>query len=617
MQGNLVHVTASNIDKVLRFCNQEPVLGIDTETTALHPKDGKLRLIQIATKDRIFILDAFKVDPLLLQPLFDGTHFLIGHNLAFDLRFLWSVGLILPDGKKIFDTMIAGQLLDAGILPRKSHRLDVMSLEYCSIELPKELQTSNWAGHISDEQYRYAARDAQIVLYLYYEIVEHLRRARLERTMRLEMRCLPGIVWLTMSGIKVNKEGWNTLADRNRIEVENLERALAAESGTEDFYGFSSVNWRSPDQVIEIFNRRFARQGKHSRRKVRAFCDLPACNFYGRPCEYHAPLVWDKQPVLLPDTKDETLTTIAQSGDQLATLLLEYRKHVKLRDTYGRQWAAQFIHHDGRVYSDYRQLGAFSGRMSCTNPNCQQVPHSKEFRCLFIPEDGYKFVISDYSQIELRITVEMSNDPVGMQAYCVDMTDLHKATAELILKVDLKNDPPEKVKQARQVSKSLNFGLIFGAGAETMRLYAQSAFKVTMSPEEAIKLRNAWRQIYQGIVSWQKRVVEGVQTVYTLGGRRRLQVDKFTEKLNTPVQGTGADGLKAAIALCYERRHMVPESVRPVAYVHDELVFESLNENTEEVAAWAKQNMEEGMQAFLKKVPVVAEPVIAESWADK
>ena len=621
MSRTIRYVKPGNAKEIVQLCRNAGVVALDTETTALHPKDGKLRLIQLAIPGYCFILDSFRIDPLLLESLFDGKTTIIGHNLAFDLRFLWSVGIRVPSGKKLFDTMIAGQLLDAGLLPRPSHSLAAMVSAYLGETLSKTEQTSDWSGELTTEQLQYAARDASILLPLHHLLSEKIRVEGLQRTMSLEMRCLPGLVWCTMSGIPVDKEGWNILADKNAIQVENLEHSLAELTDSQDISGYSLINWRSPQQVVETFNKRFVAQDRFTRLKKMSLCEEPRCNRFGVVvCEYHSRSYADKIPFVIENADDETLTALAVEDDILAKTLLKYRKFVKSRDTYGRNWASQFIHTDGRVYSDYRQLGAYSGRMSCTNPNCQQVPHSHEFRTLFRPESGKVFIIIDYSQIELRITTEMSKDAVAMQAYCVDNTDLHKATAELILGVDLKDTSEsnlKRIKEARQVAKSLNFGLIFGAGSETMRKYALSAFGVNLSPEEATKLRNAWRKIYSGIVAWQRRVQDGVETVYTLGGRRRLQVDKFTEKLNTPVQGSGADGLKAAIALCYERMHEIHPETKLVAIVHDELVFEATVEAADNIAVWAKRNMEEGMSAFMKTVPTLAEPKIAGSWGDK
>lgn len=614
----IIRVTASNVEDAIRACKQAEAIGLDTETTALHPKDGKLRLIQLAVGTTCYVLDAFRDDPRLLLPVFDGESILVGHNLAFDLRFLSSVGIDLPHGKKIFDTMLAGQILDAGILPRRSHSLAAMVEEYGIGTLDKTEQKSDWSGTLTQGQVAYAAKDAIILLPLYRELHNQLKCANLIRTMNLEMRALPGIAWLGNCGMPVDRGMWNTLAEKNKHYAESIEMDLAELTETADIHGFSTINWRSPAQVVATFNQRFLDEGRMVKVTTESFCREERCNNYGGPCNYHGMKQEEEVPFTINNADDETLTSLAVDGDDLAKLLLKNRKAVKLRDTYGRNWSSQFIESNGLVYPEYRQIGAFSGRMACTNPNCQQIPHSFDFRSCVRPQrEDEVFVISDYSQIELRITVDKSKDPVGLQAYCVDETDLHRATAELILGVDLKNDTKERIAEARQVAKSLNFGLIFGAGSETMRKYALSAFGVNLGPKQAVKLRNAWRSTYAGITAWQRQVKDGVETIYTAGGRRRLNVDKFTEKLNTPVQGTGADGLKAAIALCYERRHMIPTTSRPFEYVHDEIGFISRREDAESVKMWLKHNMEEGMNHFMTNVPAVAEPHVAESWAEK
>lgn len=618
----ITRVTAQNITEALQTCRATEAVGLDTETTSLHPKNGKLRLIQIATPEECFVLDCFRDDPKMLLPLFDGDTLLVGHNLAFDLRFLSSVGILVPHGRNLFDTMIAGQILDAGILPRLSHALAAMSERFLGVILDKTEQKSDWTGTLTMAQVAYAAKDAAILLPLYKKLRGDLALAGLDRVMRLEMRALPGLAWLGVSGMPVNRDKWATLAEKNKIVAENIEAALADLTGTADINGFSTINWRSPLQVVNTFNQKFLDDGKNIERKREFYspCDDTRCLLFGQVCQYHGHMevLRVEEPFTIDNADDETLTALAVDGDELAQLLLKYRKVVKLRDTYGMSWVNQFVEPNGYVYPEYRQIGAFSGRMACTNPNCQQIPHSHDFRDCIEPDDpDYCFVISDYSQIELRITVDKSHDPVGLQAYCVDQTDLHKSTAELILGIDLKNDHPDKIREARQVAKSLNFGLIFGAGSETMRKYALSAFKVNLSPARATKLRNAWRNTYTGIVDWQKQVRDGVETIYTASGRRRLNVDKFTEKLNTPVQGTGADGLKAAIALCWERRHQIPSTARPFEYVHDEIGFQTRREDADTVKHWLKRNMEEGMSHFMKTVPPLAEPKIAESWAEK
>jgi DNA polymerase I len=570
MTGIIKFVTPTNVSEVLHNLSKAEAIGFDTETVGLHPKDGKLRLIQLSVPGTNYILDCFKHDPHMLAPVFDGSKILIGHNLAFELRWLWSLGIELPNGRNLFDTMIAGQLLDAGLMPAPSHSLQGMAAQYLGVDLAKEQQRSDWSGQLSKEQLIYAAQDSAILLPLREKLLFRLHEAQLERVMSLEMRCLPGMAWLTMCGMYVDKESWMALADQNAKDVDALQYSLAEMTDTQDLFGWSQINWRSPMQVLAVFRAR-----GHN----------------------------------ISDTNDETISRLAASGDELAITFKTFREKDKRRGTYGENWWREHVHANSRVYGDYRQVEARTGRMSCADPNMQNIPRDKLYRGCFKAPPGKKLTIGDYSQIELRIAVEKTRDPAGIQAYCVDRLDLHKATARLILGNE--ND------EARQVAKSLNFALIFGAGAPRLQEYAKQKFNVDLTLEQATDLRNKWRDTYKGIIAWHKSIRDGVEATRTLSGRRRLNVDSYTMKLNTPVQGTGVDGIKAAVALAYERRKLAPPSTKLVGVIHDEIVMECDAEDAEEVRDWQEKCMVDGMKSFLKTVPVVAEVKIADSWGEK
>lgn len=643
--GTIKFITSRNVNEVIQACKAVEICGFDSESTSLHPRNGKLRLIQLAPSDAegiVYMLDCFSTDPRILAPIFDGSVRLIGHNLAHDFRFLAAHDIWPLHGKKIFDSMIAGQLLDAGIkTPKGWFSLAEMHERLMGMTMDKELQRSNWAGDLSQDQLIYAAKDALNLIPLYYKLKDMLIEANLQRTMLLEMRALPGMVWMTMQGIGINVDGWKKLAHENREKVENLEQGLADVTDTGDMFGFSSINWRSPKQVEATFNKRFIEQGKTYKVKVPIACQESRCKMFGQMyeyettlqngdtvsemvpvCSYHSTFTYEQRPVTMEGTGSRVLAQLAADGDQLAALLMKYRKTVKSRDTYGIGFLDKYLWiPTGRIYPEYHQLGAgATGRMSSSNPNGQNIPHSFDFRSLFIPTGSNKFSLADLSQIELRICVEISRDPAGWDAYVTHNTDLHRKTAELILGLDLRDTSEanlKRIKEGRQVAKSLNFGLIFGAGSETLRLYAQDAFGVILTAGEAEKLRNAWRNTYAGIVAWQRRAGNGPTETRTLGNRRRINVFKFTEKLNSPVQGTGIDGLKAGVALCYERRHEINSAAFPVAYVHDEILFEAPEHAATDVSLWIQRNMEEGMSYFLKEVPVLAEAKVADNWGEK
>src|SRR5262249_34091331 len=158
--------------------------------------------------------------------------------------------------------------------------------------------------------------------------------------------------------------------------------------------------------------------------------------------------------------------------------------------------------------------------------------------------------------------------------------------------------------------------LLYGMGAMRFRDYAANDYGVEMTEEQAQEMRSAFFQAYPGLAKWHRQAgASGKNSVETrtLSGRRRLNVLRFTEKLNTPDQGTGADGLKQALALLWERRAEVPGAF-PVLIVHDEIVMEADKDQADSVAAWLRRCMVDGMDPLIDPVPVEVETKIAETW---
>jgi DNA polymerase I-like protein with 3'-5' exonuclease and polymerase domains len=196
--------------------------------------------------------------------------------------------------------------------------------------------------------------------------------------------------------------------------------------------------------------------------------------------------------------------------------------------------------------------------------------------------------------------------------------DLHTLTAQSLTRRE------EIGKDDRKLAKAVNFGLLYGMGAKGLQVYALKSYGVRMSLEEAALYRRRFFETYPGLKRWhdnQRRVWQRGQTeTRTLTGRRRLDVEKLTDRLNTPVQGTGADGLKLALALMWERRSECPEAV-PVLVCHDEVVVECNAEQAANVRSWLERAMVEGMDVVLNStdevdVPVEVEVRIARSWGE-
>jgi DNA polymerase-1 len=214
-------------------------------------------------------------------------------------------------------------------------------------------------------------------------------------------------------------------------------------------------------------------------------------------------------------------------------------------------------------------------------------------------------VKADYSQVELRIAAKVSGDKALLAAYQRG-EDLHTLTARQVLGI------ADVTKEHRQLAKALNFGLLYGMGAKGFRNYARANYRLELTEDQAAGYREAFFKAYSGLRRWHRSVGDKLRDTRTLTGRRALRVEQFNEKLNLPVQGTGADGLKKALALLWERRAECPTAV-PVLAVHDEIV-ECPEADADRAAAWLKQAMLDGMAPLIAPVPIEVEVKVGRTW---
>lgn len=551
----------AGLPRVLEELQKVEILGADVETTGLNPRKDQVRLLSLATGGDTYVIDLFAVNSKPLWPVLMAKTIVL-HHAAFDLAFLRALGF---EPGQVADTILLSQLLSAGLLePKGHHSLASTAERELGLSLPKELQQSDWSGILSPAQVEYGARDAAVLLSLHVALTEKIVAAGLERIADVENRCLPAIVWMTAAGVPFDTTAWGVLTGEAEREATRLRGELdktAPKTDTLDLgYGW---NWDSPKEVLAAF----ARAG-----------------------------------VTLEDTSDETLATC---DHPVAALLRQYRSVQKLLGSYGEGWLKYL---DAcRLFPEWRQLGSRAGRMSCRNPNLQQVPRDRRYRACIAAESGRLLVKADYSQIELRIAARIADEKKMQDAY-LHGEDLHTLTARNIL------GRQSVSKEDRQLAKAVNFGLLYGMGAKGFRIYARVQYGVELSPGEASRYRRRFFEAYPGLQQWHYRQPDGEIETRTVAGRRRLQVEPFTWKVNSPVQGTGADGLKQALALLWERRQQCPGAV-PVIACHDEIVLECGEAQAPEAAAWLRQAMLDGMQPLADPVPVEVEVQIGRTWA--
>ena len=572
--------TAAQLAEVLPDLLNARRIGLDTETTGLDWQTHRLRLLQFATPTEVILVDAFQCPLPALRPLFESPVEFVGHNLKFDLHMAAAAGLPWP--AHLLDTMLLAQLLGASAEKgkRPSYRLEDVVERMLDRTLDKTLQTSAWDGPLSLEQLHYAARDAAILLPLAEALMTGVQAAGLERTAQVEHACLPAVVWMEQAGVPVDTTRWLDLAHLHTHTTAKYEAELSAaltQAGP-GVHGLvaQAVNWRSPTQVLEVL----AARGHQ-----------------------------------VPNTAAETLAPLADT-DPLVALLLAYREAGIRARTFGDAWLSQHLHPlSGRVHADYFQLGSTAGRLSCGHPNMQNIPRTSAYRRCFRAADGACLLKADYSHIELRIAAVLANDTTLLTAFQAG-ADVHSLTAARLLGLPLE----AVTEDHRQLAKVVNFGLLYGMGAPRLQEHAQKSYRVTLTADEANAHRRAFFELYQGLRAWHRTTGDTLQQAgcietRTMAGRRRLHVGKFTEALNTPVQGTGADGLKAALARLWTHRQEVPEA-QLIACIHDEVVVECPIAQQAETTAWLQRHMRTAMQEIVQDlVPIEVKTTVGHDWA--
>jgi DNA polymerase I len=561
--------TPSEWERALPEILAEPVLGLDTEATGLDPFTSRLRLVQLAARGRVYLVDAFRLDPRALQPVLDDAQRLVGHNLKFDLRTLMAAGLRLPAdiGHRLSDTMLAGQLLGAGVAGER-YRLGDLTQRYLGVALDKTEQVSDWSGELTDDQLAYAARDAAVLLPLRDRLRAELERAELGQAALIESRALPSMAWLEQSGAPFDQAAWLSLAEIAEEQRRRLERDLDAlapsEFGLLPLAGLeeASTRWSSPKQVLRLL---------------------------------------ESRGVALPDTRDETLHE-HRDDDPLIPLLLEHRDAAKRSGAFGREFLCFVQPVTGRIHADYFQLGSEAGRASCRRPNLQQIPHAAEYRACFRAPEGRVLVGADYGQIEPRCAAEISGEERLLAAYR-DRRDVYREVAS-------------GLGVERSVAKTIVLGALYGLGAQGLVRRLKADAGIAMAEDQARSYLDAFFAGYPALDRWRRgRRGDGAVATRTLSGRRRLNVEDYTRKINTPIQGSAADVFKLAMGLLCESRDIVP-TARLVLSVHDELVVEVDEADADTARRWLADCMRRAGEQYLRRVPVVVEVGTGPTWAD-
>ncbi len=393
---------------------------------------------------------------------------------------------------------------------------------------------------------------------------------------------VPVLLRMEQAGVRIDSAVLGTMSSRLAIEMDNLAERIYAESG-------HRFNINSPKQLGDVlFNKML----------------LPK------------PMKYGKGKVV--STAQDVLEELAEQH-QVPALVLEYRQLAKLKSTY-LDSLPQLTDAQGRVHTTFNQVGTATGRLSSTNPNLQNIPIrtalGREIRAAFIPAPGNVLISADYSQIELRLMAHFSQDPLLLDAYRTGK-DIHTLTASEVFGVDAST----MSKETRARAKAVNFGIVYGISPFGL------AAQLNIDQKTAKQYIETYFDRYKGVQRFIEETLETVrrdQSVKTHFGRirpipdiqsRNPNMRGFAERtaINTPLQGTAADLIKLAMLKIDQLIRDRKLKSQMTLQVHDELLFDVVPEEAEELRGLVKREMEHVAEF---SIPIVADVGIGQNWRD-
>ncbi|AFZ48191.1 DNA polymerase I [Cyanobacterium stanieri PCC 7202] len=500
----------------------------------------------------------------------------------------------------VFDTMLASYVLQ----PEQSHKLSSLCLQYLSDTVSQdyddlELKKGETIADLSIETAAsYGALDAIATYKLTLILAEELNKIpELKEVFELELKLEPILAQMERDGIKIDREYLEPLSQeigKNLEEIEQKAYELAGEK----------INLASPKQLSELL---FEKLGLDTRKSKKTKTGYST-----------------NQVILEKLEKDHPI--IPQ--------ILQHRTLSKLKSTYIDSLPTLINPDTQRIHTNYNQTVTATGRLSSSNPNLQNIPIRSEFsrqiRRAFIPQENWLFLGADYSQIELRILAHLSQEPILIEAY-QNNRDIHTVTAQLLL------DKKEINSYERNLGKTINFGVIYGMGAQKF------SRTTGVSVKEAQQFIEIYHEKYAGIFNYLERMKKealGNGFVTTILGRRRyfnfssstlnslrekepnsinleeLKLNNYDAQAlraaaNAPIQGSSADIIKMAMVKIHDLLSSYESKL--LLQVHDELVFEIPPHEVEELTAKVKHIMENVVNL---SVPLTVDIHTGKNWME-
>jgi len=479
-----------------------------------------------------------------------------------------------------YDVEIAEYLINPA---RSDYSIASLVFSYFSIELSGENKKKQLSMFDDDADFELIAKKAAAVLALKEKTQEALVKNGQEKLYyEIELPLVTVLADMQIYGIKIDQQ---QLGDFSKMLSSRLDELIKGiyESAGEEF------NINSPKQLGVIL---FEKLGLKSGKKTKTG--------YSTGIE------------VLEKLKGE---------HPIIEMLIEYRQLSKLKSTYCDGLSSVINPKTNRIHSQFKQTVTVTGRISSTEPNMQNIPVrtelGRELRKMFIAQnDDYTLIDADYSQIELRVLAHIANDEKMIAAF-KNNEDIHTVTASQVLGI-----PPEAVtSEQRSSAKAVNFGIVYGMGEFSL------SQDLKISVKEAREYIKGYLDKYSGVREYMSRIKLDAQRdgyVKTMMNRIRYipelkstnhNIHAFGERvaLNTPIQGTAADIIKAAMVKVHQRLKEEKLKSRLILQVHDELIIEAPKDEEQKVKELLQKEMENVIEL---NVPLKADTASGHSWYD-
>ncbi len=570
------------------FCFDSETTGLDTHSSeivclsfAFRSHEAYCVTVPVNRAEAQKVIDEFR------EIFADENITKIGQNIKYDMLMLSNYGIEVKGS--LYDTMLAHYLIQ----PDLKHGLDYLCdtyLNYTKIPtedlIGKKGKNQPTMRSVTPEKLRdYACEDADLTLQLKLKIDPDLDKFKVRELFEtLEMPLVPVLVGMENAGVRINSDELNRYSKVLLEQIIQLEQEIIALAGEQ-------FNVSSPQQLGVILFEKLNIDPNAKKTKTKQY-----------------------------STAEEVLVQL-QHKHPIIEKVLDFRELKKLLSTYVEALPLLVNRRTGKIHTSYNQAIAATGRLSSVNPNLQNIPirtlNGREIRKAFIPSDTENtFLSADYSQIELRIMAALSGDE-GMQKAFNEGKDIHSITAAKIYKV-----PEIEVdSDMRRKAKTANFGIIYGISSFGL------SQRLNISRSEAKLLIDGYFENFPKIKLFMDKQIEQARNqgfVQTIMGRRRYLSDinsanavvrGMAERnaINAPIQGSAADIIKIAMINIYRQFETLKLRSKMVLQVHDELNFDVLKTELEEVKAIVKAEMEGAVEIGVR---LTVEMNSAANWLD-